>query len=185
MRPRGVVRTHVVPVVCAGVLALCLTMLFLSMRAVMEVGGSCASGGPYEIATPCPRGVGWMFPVGIMGGMASALGLALTAGKGPRLWLLAWPALFLSLGWNFLEYGLNPPGAAGTSPGFLVCAAVFALMGGIPLAVVLRAAPMATFWGSPIADDSERPGRVALLALLATAVAVGVWLGVRIVDVAG
>ena len=25
----------------------------------------------------------------------------------------AWPALFLSLGWNFFEFGFNPPGDVG------------------------------------------------------------------------
>ena len=36
--------------------AACLTVLFLCMRSVMDIGGSCASGGPYEIANPCPAG---------------------------------------------------------------------------------------------------------------------------------
>ena len=81
--------------VAAGALALCLTILFLATRRVMEVGGSCASGGPYEIATPCPKGIAWMVPVSIFGGLIAAFALALTAGHGPKLWLLAWPALFL------------------------------------------------------------------------------------------
>src|SRR5436190_15088757 len=34
-----------------------LTILFLSMRAVMRIGGFCASGGPYQIQTQCPKGV--------------------------------------------------------------------------------------------------------------------------------
>ena len=38
---------------------MCLTMVYESMRAVMDIGGSCASGNtPYEIARPCPKGVG-------------------------------------------------------------------------------------------------------------------------------
>ena len=32
----------------------CLTVLFYCMRAVMDIGGSCASGGPYVVARPCP-----------------------------------------------------------------------------------------------------------------------------------
>ena len=48
---------------------------------------------------------------------------------------LAWPALFLSLGWNFLEFGLKPPGAepGELAWGWLICAVVFGLMGGVPL----------------------------------------------------
>jgi hypothetical protein len=69
---------------------------------------------------------------------------------------LAWPALFLSLGWNFLEFGLRPPGG---DPGqviwsWLFCAVVFFLMGGGPLAVAI--------WGAREARRSggaSRPGR--------------------------
>ena len=61
----------------AGV-ALCLTVLYYCMRAVMEIGGSCASGGPYVVARPCPSGVGWMTPVSIFAGLAF-LG-----------WMIAW-----------------------------------------------------------------------------------------------
>ena len=38
------------------VLAITLTWTFFSMRAVMNVGGSCADGGPYVSAQPCPDG---------------------------------------------------------------------------------------------------------------------------------
>ena len=185
MAAPGSVRTTLVPAVAAGVLALCLTMLFLAMRAVMEVGGACASGGPYEIATPCPRGIGWMMPVAIFGGLASALVLAITAGDGPRLWTLAWPALFLSLGWNFFEFGLDPPGQEGTSPGWLVCAALFALMGGVPLVGVVRYAGRVTFWGSPTATSQERAVRATVVASLLAAVALGIVLGARVVDAHG
>ena len=38
-----------------------LTVLFRSMRAVVETGASsCASGGAYVIANPCPKGVAAM-----------------------------------------------------------------------------------------------------------------------------
>ncbi|MCB0920896.1 MAG: hypothetical protein KDC08_03670, partial [Actinobacteria bacterium] len=88
-----------------------LTLVFLSMRAVMDIGGACASGGPYVIAQECPEGAAAMLPLGIIGGLIGLWIYAVSASKlpGPRLTLLAWSALFLSLGWNFWEYGLNPP----------------------------------------------------------------------------
>jgi hypothetical protein len=46
---------------------------------------------------------------------------------------LLWPALFISLGWNFLEYGFDPPFGEGLAWGWLVCGVLFMLMGGIPL----------------------------------------------------
>ena len=38
-------------------LAFCIALLWLGMRAVMDLGGFCASGGPYEIAVECPDAV--------------------------------------------------------------------------------------------------------------------------------
>src|SRR3712207_848889 len=108
------------------------------MRAVMDVGGACAEGGPYEIAQPCPDGVPLMMVGGILGGLV-CVGLfmwfaARLGGGYATIAAFAWPALFLSLGWNFFEYGLGPPGEGeGLVWGWLVCAGVFFLMGGLPL----------------------------------------------------
>jgi hypothetical protein len=125
-----------------GGLAFSIALLWLSMRAVMGIGGSCASGGPYVPAVECPDAVVLLTPLSIFAGVAS-LGLAAwgSAGLGgawAALLLLAWPGLFLSLGWNFLEFGLRPPGGDGEVVwSWLFCAVVFFLMGGIPLAVGL------------------------------------------------
>lgn len=45
---------------------------------------------------------------------------------------LAWPALFLSLAWNFLEYALQPPEGEGIVWGWLIPGVLFVLMGGVP-----------------------------------------------------
>ena len=57
-----------------------------------------------------------MTPLSILGRVRCAVGL-IVLGRGPALGgrgsacvFLAWPALFLRLGWNFLEYGFVPPG---------------------------------------------------------------------------
>ena len=61
---------------------------------------------------------------------------------------LAWSALFLSLGWNFWEYGLQPPGTDG-----IICGVVFAIMGAVPLLGLFSADfRRATFWS----DAGER-----------------------------
>ena len=142
-----------------------LTLLFDGMRAVMEVGGSCGSGGPYEIRQPCPDGVGLMF-VGVFGGLIGVgLVVAGTFRGGPKLYALAWPALFVSLGWNFLEFGIDPPPPnEGLVWGWLVCAVLFIAMGGIPLLFLLWNAKT-VFWGSdgagsPAAFGRARPGSV-------------------------
>ena len=50
-----------------GGLALCITLVFLGMRAVMDVGGACADGGPYVSAQSCPDGSTPALLLGIFG----------------------------------------------------------------------------------------------------------------------
>jgi Na+/melibiose symporter-like transporter len=91
-----------------------------------------ASGGPYAIEHPAPGWV-WVMPLSIVVGMACFfLNLFTSQDDGVNLMPLAWPALFLSLGWNFLEFAFAPPGG-GLAWGWLVCGVVFVLMGGLPL----------------------------------------------------
>ena len=125
-------------------LAMCLTLVWLAMRAVMNVGGFCADGGPYVIETPCPDGT----PLAIMFGIFGLFlfgGVMLWKGSvigGPYVGLvaLAWPALFMSLGWNFLEYAFNPPGPPGQGIvwGWLIPGVAFLIMGAGPLLLALN-----------------------------------------------
>jgi Short C-terminal domain len=161
MRAGKVVRKAIFLTLGTLLFVLCLTMLYQSMRAVMDIGGSCASGGPYEISRPCPTGVGWVMPVSIFGmffaGFFTFLGVF--PDGGPRPYVFAWSALFLALGWNFLDYGFDAPGG-GTAVGWLICGFVFVAMGGAPLLFLLspRAARW-SLWGpdSQRADDHLHP----------------------------
>ncbi|MGQ0805764.1 MAG: hypothetical protein ACT4PI_18140 [Actinomycetota bacterium] len=185
-----------------GLAGLCaaLTILFWSMRAVMEIGGSCASGNvPYEITRPCPKGTGFFMTGSIFGG-TFMLGLyAISAVGGPSLWPLAWPALFLSLGCNFFEYGIDPPFGSGVAPGWLICGVLFALMGGLPLLLLLKTGWLRSLFTGretsgagrwlpkPPPTDSAPPvvataPRGAVLALQGIAIVFGVWAGWRIFD---
>lgn len=138
-----------------------ITLVFIGMRAVLDVGGFCAEGGPYVIETPCPEGVVLLTPLGIMGGLGAA---AVAAGAGSRLggpWssvvLLAWPALFGALGWNFLEYGFNPPGDdPGWAWGWLISGVVFWAMAFVPLYFGLKGA-----WAARSSASSRRAGAYA------------------------
>jgi hypothetical protein len=188
--------------VFVGLAGLCaaLTILWWSMRAVIEIGGSCGSGNtPYEIARPCPQGIPALMTGSILGGIVMLFVYVGSAAGGPSLWPLAWPALFLSLGWNFLEYGLDPPGAAGVAPGWLLCAVIFLLMGAVPLWLLLRTGWFgrlltgrhgrgARSWPpTPTTTDATRPAMAtvphgAFMALQVAAIVVGVWAGWRIFD---
>jgi hypothetical protein len=117
--------------------AFCITCLYHGMRGVMRLGGMVASGGPYAIAHPAPSWV-WVMPFSIMIGMACFF-LNLFSGNEDEVNLmpLAWPGLFLSLGWNFLEFTFNPPGG-GLAWGWLICGVAFVLMGGLPLLLAFK-----------------------------------------------
>ncbi|MEO3809809.1 SHOCT domain-containing protein [Sphaerisporangium sp. B11E5] len=159
--PRRLVRKSLGTLLGLGGLACCMTLLFLGSRAVMNIGGSCGSGGPYVVATPCPDGIAWIMPVSIFGGIA-ALGVYVAGALpvGPRLTPLAWPALFLSLGYAFLESAASGPGIEW---GFMICAIVFLFMGGAPLAFLFnRQALRSVFWGTApqVVPPSPGPGGV-------------------------
>jgi hypothetical protein len=123
-------------------LAFCIALLFLGMRAVLDIGGSCASGGPNVIRQPCPDGVPFAVVGGVFGlflfGTLTAVGGASVGGPYTGLVFAAWPALFLSLAWNFLEYGIRPPGSdGGVDAGWLICGVVFVVIGVGPLLAML------------------------------------------------
>jgi hypothetical protein len=125
-----------------ALLAACLTLVFLAMRAVMDVGGFCAEGGPYQIETHCPEGVAVVLPLAIFGGIGAAALMGwkgvLIGGSYAGLLALAWPALFISLGWNFLEYALFPqPPDSGIVWGWLIPGVIFVIMGAAPLVGLL------------------------------------------------
>jgi hypothetical protein len=120
-------------------MAFCISTLYLAMRPIMRLGGMVASGGPYAIAHQAPGWV-WVMPVSIIVGMMCFfLNLFGSDPEGVNLVALAWPGLFLSLGWNFLEFTFAPPGG-GIAWGWLVCGVLFVLMGGLPLLLALKPA---------------------------------------------
>jgi len=162
-------------VTLAGV-ACAMTLVFLGMRAVMDIGGSCASGGPYVVGTPCPKGIALIMVGGIWGGLILA-GLyawqSIKAGALSFLGLL-WPALFISLGVNFLQYGISPPGEdGGPVVGWLICAVLFLAMGGLPLLPALAGIarrlqgeePERTGWRAMVNPTGIRSSLSALSAM--------------------
>lgn len=118
--------------------AFCITCLYHGMRGIMRLGGIVASGGPYAIAHPAPPWV-WVMPLSIVLGMICFFLNLFTGpdGDGINLMVLAWPGLFLSLGWNFMEFTFNPPGG-GLALGWLICGVLFVLMGGLPLLLAFK-----------------------------------------------
>ncbi len=119
----------------------CLTCLYLAMRGIMRLGGMVASGGPYAIAHPAP-GYAWIFPVSMLTGLVFIGMNTFTSRRvgGLSVLALSWPAAFLALGWNFLDFAFNATPGRGPVWGWLVCGVVFVLMGGLPLIYVAQGA---------------------------------------------
>ncbi len=119
-------KAPVATVVCTLLVAIGLTWAFFAMRAVMNVGGACADGGPYVSAQPCPDGAALIaiaVPVMLVASMVgSATAMSINA---PNLLLPMWGVLFGSLGWNFLEFSFRGPDIVW---GWLVCGVMFWLM---------------------------------------------------------
>jgi hypothetical protein len=130
------------PVALIGVLigafgfAAALTCLYLGMRDLMvNSGGFCASGGPYQInpGQQCESGQIWLLFGGVLLGLVFAFVLvgASSAYGGIKLsgvGLLLWAALFGALGWNFISLGLDPPSNMSGATGWIVSGVVFWLM---------------------------------------------------------
>jgi hypothetical protein len=101
---------------------------------VMGLGGSCASGGPYQIEAECPGSVLWFAPGGMFG-LFLALGLALFArGFGVSLIAWGWPILFIGLGIQFFAGMTSGQGIAVN----IVCGLLFVVMGAGPVWFVIR-----------------------------------------------
>jgi len=135
-RGGGPLALAVVFVGAAG-FAACLTAVYSAMRDLMiNSGGVCASGGPYQInpGQVCSTGqtallmggiVGGLIFSGILVGGSSWYGGVKLSGVG----LLLWAALFGALGYNFIELGFNPPESlASGATGWIIAGVVFWLM---------------------------------------------------------
>lgn len=110
-------------VVSVLVVAICLTWTYLSMRAVMGVGGSCADGGPYVSQQSCPDGSILIAPAVPVMLILAIFGTAAASSVGaPNLLVPMWGVLFGSLGWNFLEFAFKGPDIVW---GWLVCGVMF------------------------------------------------------------
>lgn len=125
-------------------------VLLQIVLAVMALGGSCASGGPFEIAVECPTNA-WLAPVSIWTGLgAVALAAVLARGFGMPLLSWAWPVLFLGLGGAFLFSFVS----AGEIVG-LIIGVMFGVMGAVPLVIELRASARRLFLGQFSADGRQ------------------------------
>jgi hypothetical protein len=131
--------------------ALAITLLFQAVSALADLGGSCARGGPFEIAVECTDVIVVFTPGSILGGLVAVfIGSALAQGFGVSMLAFAWPALFVSLSVTFFQ-GFA---ARGEISGLLI-GILFLAMGLAPLVLLWRTMPRRMLIGR--VDAQGRP----------------------------
>lgn len=124
--------------------ALGITLLFNGSMQVMGVGGFCAEGGPYEIATHCPGGSGGQVASALpLMATSLLLGLLCARGFGVQVHIYAWSALFGIEAAAFLISALMSPG--GIVIGWLLNGVVFLALALAPLPLIRKAWPRSVF----------------------------------------
>ncbi len=121
-----------------------LTLLLESAKVMADLGGFCAVGGPYLVATACPSSIMWALPVSIVGGfLAVGIGLIVAGGFGTPAYVWAWPLLFTGLGLGFIRSG----------PPLNIAVGLFSLaLGVVPAVIELSSSARASVIGSVRAD---------------------------------
>jgi hypothetical protein len=121
--------------------AMCIVLVFLGMRSVMDIGGYCASGGPYVVNQTCPEEAVGALMLGMFGmflfGAIASVGGVMVGGIWAAAPLIGWSALFGLLGWNFMEYGVFAVPGGGIELGWAICGVVFWIMAAGPLLAVV------------------------------------------------
>jgi len=178
------------PVVRVSLLVLCLlalgvgtAWLYFPMRAVMDVGGYCAEGGPYVIETHCPEGSTLFLTLGVPLWMAGAfIGFVAATVSAPFPIFPGWALLFGALGWNFMDYALHADPSGAIVPSWLICGIMFWLMA-LPAVVIFVGWPAvsARFSTSRSPRDLRAPRPImpgwAWVPIYMTLLATGFWLG--------
>ena len=114
-------------VACVLGLGVSMTWTFLSLRVGLGVGGPCAEGGPHVPLQACPDGsalIAVAIPLMLLSALVgTAVALSVSA---PNLFVPMWAALFGSLSWNFLDYGVTTLGSPVWS--WVICGVAFAVV---------------------------------------------------------
>lgn len=156
-----------------------LVLVYLSMRAVMDVGGYCASGGPYAIEVECPEGVPWKILLGVFGMMVFGFAYISFLPRGAfNFGYFFWTALFGALGWNFVDYTIQSYQEGAGSIAWLICAIFFMIMALGPLIIILLTSFKIDIF---IQGKGASTGKLFLyFAYQLVAIALGIWAGMLV-----
>jgi len=159
--------------VCLLIAGLAVAWIYVPMREVLSIGGSCASGGPYEIATPCPQSATIFLTVAVplwfVGVFIGTFAAATISAPNPIM--PGWALLFGALGWNFMDFAFHGDPSGRLVASWLVCGIVFWLMA-LPAVVIFVGG---RFFGRQVTDN---PGSgLTWVGVYVVLLAVGWWLG--------
>ncbi len=161
------------------IFCLALTILYHGMRGVLDLGGFVASGGPYAIVHPAPDWV-WIMPVAavfMVATLVAGVSVSIASGvRGPSLMIFSWSAVFIALGWNFLDYGVGFGEKIGPVWSWLVCAIIFMLMGLIPFFFIIRQLVKKMKEGRIGRPSTWLPSLLFQVFLVAVAIVAGIWI---------
>jgi hypothetical protein len=159
---------------CAFGLGACITVVTLGGMQIMDAGGYVASGGPYQIAHPVPRGF-WIQPVAFIGIWMFLAAHGFFASRIKGFWLVyaTWCALWTSVGATTLWYGFNPPQSDGLAWGWLVMGGVFLLVGLSSTWVYVHLLTSKDREPSAMPSNQRAPYAVMISAALAAGVVAG------------
>jgi hypothetical protein len=168
---------------CVAILGIATAWLYWPMRDVMDVGGSCAEGGPYVIQTHCPEGSTTFLTLGLPLFMAAVfVGFVAVTMHAPLPVFPGWALLFGALGWNFFDYGFHADPSGRPVVSWLVCGVVFWLMA-LPAVVIFVGWPVlrSRFTATRVRLDERSPDVLVPDAvwtpLYLVLLAIGWWLG--------
>lgn len=167
----------------ATLLAIGLVCLYVVMRAVgLEHGGTCVSGGPYEIAPghECESGV---FPLAFGGAIGIFVGalllfwsskhyggpLAVASASG-----VAWTAFWGGLGGSFLSIAAELPASSDTGSEFNTVGIVFLVLSIAGIAVAVGTVPYSVRTERLDYAKPSFPAWLAWFAAIAVAVGIGI-----------
>lgn len=150
-------RRHLAAAVALGALAAALTTIVVEAAAIMRIGGSCATGGPFEVTQRCPGHSVALLPAGFLGGVVAGLShVWFGRGPGPKPIALSLPALLLALGWGFVDTALGPNASDVNVVAYLAVATVFGVLGGLPLWCLICNPPARTWVTGRLDLESNR-----------------------------
>lgn len=155
-----------------------LTILYLCMRAVLNIGGYCAEGGPYEIQVHCPKATAYLAPLSIFG--MFIFGFTYFINNFPNVFnftIFFWTALFGSLGWNFLDFSLQSFKRQENNYSWLICAIIFFAMALGPV-LLINQVDVSNFISNNSQTNNNNYQKILLLAYEIIAIIFGIWLGI-------